>query len=800
MNRFVCIHGHFYQPPRENPWLEAVELQDSAFPYHDWNSRITAECYAQNAASRILDGEGRIAQISNNYAQISFDFGPTLLAWLELHEPDVYRAVLDADRAGQARFGGHGPALAQTYNHMILPLANRRDAETQIAWGVRDFEHRFGRRPEGMWLAETAVDVPSLELLAQAGIAFTILSPYQAKVVRALSAAEKWHEVPAGGIDPSRAYRCNLPSGRSIALFFYDGPVSRAVAFEQLLHSGERFASRLLEGFDDKRTWPQLVHIATDGESYGHHHRHGDMALAYALHHVVANDLAVLTIHGQFLAQNPPTHEVQIHERTAWSCAHGVGRWERDCGCNSGGKPGWHQKWRAPLRAALDFLRDTLNGPWETSARTLFTDPWRARNDYIDVLLDRSPRDVEAFFARHACGGGDAAGRVQRLKLLEMQRHLMLMYTSCGWFFDDISGIETVQVIQYAARAVQLAQEALGVDLESQFVERLRAAPSNAKDLGDGGAIYERRVKPSMVDLRAVGAHFALSSLFEPYGERSRIYSFDIERESHEVMEAGQTKLALGRARVTSAITGESEVLSYAAVQLGAHNLSGGVRAQMAAEGFADASRDIRAAFERSDLVDVIRQLDLHLHDQRSLRSLFRDEQRKLVGLVLRDTLESVNAACRELYQRHAGLMRFVADLGVPTPKPLAVVAEGALNDLLEQAFVAVPIDAERAGRALREAREHNVTLDATRLEYALRRTIAGIAGELAAEPDSIDRLAALQTAVALVDLLPFDVDLWRAQNVWYDVARDRLRSHHDDEWLQRFLAVGAALKMRMSP
>jgi alpha-amylase/alpha-mannosidase (GH57 family) len=796
MSRFVCIHGHFYQPPRENPWLEAVEQQDSAFPYHDWNARIDAECYAQNAASRILDAEGRILEISNNYAQISFDFGPTLLSWLEQNARDTYRAILEADRLGRERFGGHGPAIAQAYNHMILPLANQRDAETQVAWGVRDFEHRFGRRPEGMWLPETAVDVASLEQLAQLDIAFTILSPYQAKAIRGLQ-EKTWQDVPAGGIDPSRAYRCNLPSGRSIALFFYDGPVSRAVAFEQLLHKGERFAGRLLEGFTGARTWPQLVHIATDGESYGHHHRHGDMALAYALHHVASKELARITVYGEFLAENPPTHEVQIHERTAWSCAHGVGRWERDCGCNSGGKPGWHQKWRQPLRAALDFLRDELAGPWEARAKDLLADPWRARNEYVDVVLDRSTRSVDEFFARHARGGSNAADRVQRLKLLEMQRHLMLMYTSCGWFFDDISGIETVQVIQYAGRAVQLARETLGVDLEPAFVERLRQAPSNVKEHGDGGAIYSKWVKPTMVDLRAVGAHFALSSLFEDYAERARIYCYDIERESHEVIEAGNTRLALGQARVTSAITGESEGLAYAAAQLGAHNVSGGVRVQMEPDGFAAASRDIRAAFERADLVEVVRQLDAHLHDAFSLRSMFREEQRKLVKLLLGDTLDSVNATYRELYQQHAGLMRFVADLGVPAPKPLAVIAERALNHQLEQVFIASPIDAERADRALREAKERNVTLDQTRLEYALRRTIAKVARDWAEAPESTERLGELQTALTLVELLPFEVDLWRAQNVWYDIARDRLRDHPEGDWLQRFLAVGAALNMR---
>ncbi|MCA1724656.1 MAG: glycoside hydrolase, partial [Thermomicrobia bacterium] len=352
-NRYVCIHGHFYQPPRENPWLEAIELQDSAYPYHDWNERITAECYAPNAASRILSGAGRIAQIVQNYARISFNFGPTLLAWMEAQAPDTYAAILDADRESRDRFSGHGAAMAQVYNHIILPLANRRDKWTQIHWGIADFTHRFGRAPEGMWLSETAVDLETLDILAEQGIAFTVLAPSQAGMVREIG-AEEWEDVSGARIDPTRAYVQQLPSGRTIALFFYDGPISRGVAFEGLLDRGENLVNRLLGAFSDERDWPQLVHIATDGETYGHHHAHGDMALAYALHHIEAHDLAHLTIYGEYLERFPPTHEVQIIENTAWSCDHGVERWRSNCGCNTGGRPDWNQQWRGPLRAALD--------------------------------------------------------------------------------------------------------------------------------------------------------------------------------------------------------------------------------------------------------------------------------------------------------------------------------------------------------------------------------------------------------------------------------------------------------------
>ncbi len=426
MKRHLCIHGHFYQPPRENPWLDAVEVQDSARPYHDWNERITAECYAPNAASRILDGEQRISRIVNNYSRISFNFGPTLLAWLEQKEPEVYRSVLRSDELSRERFSGHGSALAQGYNHVILPLASSRDKKTQILWGIADFVHRFRRRPEGMWLPETAVDLESLDLMAEAGILFTILEPHQARRIRRKETKGKeargkegWEDVPGGRIDPTRPYEVALPSGRRIAVFFYDGAVSRAVAFEGLLSSGERFAGRLLSTVPEDTDVDRLVHIATDGETYGHHHRHGEMALSYALHHVESQGLAKLTNYGEYLANHPPEYEAEIVENTAWSCAHGVGRWQADCGCRVGSAPS--QAWRAPLREALDWLRDVAAPRYEAAAGALFRDAWAARDGYVDVVLERSPERIATFFERHAKGGPpEGADRVRALRLLEL--------------------------------------------------------------------------------------------------------------------------------------------------------------------------------------------------------------------------------------------------------------------------------------------------------------------------------------------------------------------------------------------
>ncbi|HEX9889046.1 MAG TPA: hypothetical protein VGA69_06180, partial [Nitriliruptorales bacterium] len=343
MERFVCIHGHFYQPPREHPWLEAIERQPSAYPFHDWNERITAECYEPNGAARVLDDEGRILRLVKNYARISFNVGPTLLRWMQVQAPDTYAAILEGDRRSIQRFG-HGSALAQAYHHAILPLANERDRRTEILWGIEDFRHRFGRDPQGMWCAEAAVDVGTLDELAGQGVGFTVLSPYQAQGVRRIGDGA-WTDVTGGAVDSTVAYRVGLPSGRDITVFFYDGERSRAVAFEGLLDSGAQFAERLIEGLDDGNDGPKLLHIATDGESYGHHHRHGEMALAFALQRIEETDGVELTNYAAFLDRFPPEHEAQILAPSSWSCAHGVERWRADCGCTTGGHPGWNQAW-----------------------------------------------------------------------------------------------------------------------------------------------------------------------------------------------------------------------------------------------------------------------------------------------------------------------------------------------------------------------------------------------------------------------------------------------------------------------
>ncbi len=757
MHRFLCIHGHFYQPPRENPWLEAIELQDSAYPYHDWNERITAECYAPNAASRILDTEGRIERIVNNYTRISFNFGPTLLAWMEERKPEVYRSIVEADELSRVRFSGHGSALAQPYHHLILPLANSRDKRTQILWGLADFERRFGRKAEGAWLPEAAVDLESLDILAAEGILFTILEPGQA----------------ATQIDTTIPYKVRLPSGRSISVFFYDGATSRAVAFEGLLDSGERFASRLVSRFPDGEG-NRLVHIATDGETYGHHHRYGEMALTYALHHVEANGLARLTNYGEYLATHPPEQEVEIVESTSWSCAHGVERWRSDCGCHTGGEPGWNQAWRAPLREALDWLRDELAPRFEAEGGRYFADPWAARDLYL------SPGTREGL-------------PVRALELLEMQRHAMLMYTSCGWFFNDLAGIETVQVLQYAGRAVQLARDGV----EEGFLSRLEKARGNEGETGRD--LYEKHVRPAMVDLPQVAVHYAVTSLFQDYPNPATVYCYSVERQNGRTFQAGRARLSIGEARVASSLTGDAELLSYAVLHFGDHNLNAGVR-----EHRGDEAYEAGKAFEHGDIAQAIRLLDRDFGGlSYSLRSLFRDEQRRVLDLILASTLNEVEDELRDVFHQHAPLMRFLNGLGTPLPRAFGAAAEHVLNLDLKRALSA--LRAEEVRRILDETSGLGVALDVDGLSYALERAVEERVDRLRDRPDDPGLLLQVEEAVDLARTPPFRVNLWRVQNRCYEMLETVYPLMKEEsgealatEWVERFRSLARKLGVRV--
>lgn len=477
MPRFVCVHGHFYQPPRENPWTGRVGREASAAPFHDWNERITAECYRPNA---------------DNYSRMSFNFGPTLLSWLDREARPVSEAILAADRDSRERFSGHGSALAQAYGHMILPLARPRDKRTQVFWGIRDFEHRFGRSPEGMWLPETAVDSETLEVLAELGVRFTILAPHQALQWRE-SGGASWQPA-ADGFDTRRPYEARLPSGARIALFFYDGVASHSIAFGGMAGGAENLARILLDRFTGGGD-RQIVSVATDGETYGHHFRGGDRVLSGLLARIEEEGGVRLTNYAECLAKDPPRHEVRIREKTSWSCMHGVGRWKEECGCTTGEHPGWRQAWRAPLKEALDSCREALDSLFETQGGKVFRNPWAARDDSIELILT-GVAGADAFLARHAGRRLDPQETARALDLLEMERCAMSMFTSCGWFFDDPGGLETRQVLRYAARAIELAQAPAEERLEEDFLRRLDAVVSNDPAVGSARRIYvESRAK-----------------------------------------------------------------------------------------------------------------------------------------------------------------------------------------------------------------------------------------------------------------------------------------------------------------
>jgi hypothetical protein len=709
-----------------------------------------------------------------------------------------------------------------------MPLACRRDKITQIRWGIEDFCFRFGRNPEGMWLAETAVDNETLDILAEHGIRFTILAPYQARFMRRIG-GEEWVDVTGGRIDPTRPYLHTTSSGRTINIFFYDGPISRAVAFEGLLNNGEVFAQRLLTAYSPLRDWDELAHIATDGESYGHHHRYGEMALAYALDHIQEKDLARITNYGEFLETHPPTHEVEIYENTAWSCAHGVGRWRENCGCNSGGRPGWSQDWRGPLRDALDWLRDYVNPRYEEAMAPYVTDPWEARDAYIEVVLDRSPQVREQFLSARAKRDLKEKDKVEVWKLLELQRHAMLMYTSCGWFFDELSGIETVQVIQYAGRVVQLAQELFedtdrpGIlyagkglllqtedeGIEAQFLQRLSLAKSNVPEHGDGARIYESFVKPAFVDLRKVGAHYAISSVFHPYPEDARIYCYSVRRLDFKSFDTGRLRMVLGRARFTSDITQESGHLTFGVLHFGDHNLHGGVREYRGGHEYERLVLEATQAFSRADIPEIIRAFDRGFGtDTYSLKSLFRDEQRNILSRILVSTLDEAETVYRQLYEHHAPLMRFLADLKTPLPKAFRTTAEYALNSHLRRAFSSDELDLGRVRSLLEEARIGGVDLDATTLEFTLRKTIEKLADRVRQNPTDGSELNALRQAIDLLQDLPFAVALWAVQNVCYDLLQEYYpgmmeRTADGDEaaelWVSDFCVIATRLSLKVA-
>ena len=690
---YMCVHGHFYQPPRENPALDTVGRQPSAAPFHDWNERILNESYRPNAFARILNERGEVVRIVNNYERMSFNIGPTLMSWLERHDAETYQRILEADRRSCDRNNGHGNAIAQAYNHIILPLANRRDKVTQVRWGIADFRRRFGRDPEGIWLAETAVDNASLEVLIDENIKFIVLAPSQAERCRRFGRPDgydDWQSVGQGEIDPTRPYRCFLPTqsnGRNyIDIFFYDGPISGDMGFDDILQSSQHFAGRLSQAVRSEEDLSdpqnsrrsQLISVATDGETFGHHRKGAEKALAYALTDEFPARGWQVTSYAHYLSLCPPTWEVQLKPATAWSCSHGVERWRNDCGCGGGG--GWQQKWRAPLRNALDWLRDRLSVIFEQQGAALFSDRWEARNGYVEVVANRAQTVLDRFFEQYQSHVLTGAERTQALQLLEMQRHTMLMYTSCGWFFDEISRPEGTQILCYAARAIELAEILSGTDFEIDFVRQLAQAPSNVDYFKDGAGVYCKQVKPMQVSLDQVVAQYAMGSLFESYRDEQPLYCYVMKRQDYYQQPLGAMNLAIGQVQVTATMTQEKITLAFAVLHLGGQDFHCGIQAFSSHAAYSEAKSAVIQAFGSASIAQSVLAVTEQFGQTYTLQDLFAEERQRIMQQLNQDTLQRLEGLYEQVYRENYGvLMAFHRDR-LPVPQALQVAADITLS------------------------------------------------------------------------------------------------------------------------
>ncbi|MGL5254698.1 MAG: DUF3536 domain-containing protein [Brevinema sp.] len=497
MKNYFILHGHFYQPPRENPWTGFIDRQISAAPYTDWNVRIHQECYSSCGYAPVMSG-GCVSAIINCYEYLSFNFGPTLLEWMDVYAPDTIRRIIDADRISAARNHGHGNAIAQVYNHMIMPLSSIKDQYTQTIWGLEDFKRRFGRISEGIWLGETAINQTVAEVLVDNGVKFVILSPFQAQ---SYIENEATIDVEGGRIPTGRAYKLLTKNG-PLAVFFYDGPMASGVSFGDLLKDSNNLAGAVRSAFAGQQGDVKLVHTATDGEVYGHHKKFGNMALARFIDQNTRSPHPEFefTNYGAFLEENPPQLECALipgnnNLGSSWSCAHGVGRWKEDCSCHTGGLDSWNQKWRAPLRDAFDFLRDAISEAAEKALSPLLTDVWGARNAYFQPYTLKTEESIREFLSTWQKKQLSSNERRQVILMMEGLRFAMLMYTSCGWFFSDISGIETIQDLLYAQRAYECFEPYMDKSIYDKYLSILDQAQSNLTEQGSGKDILLKAIE-----------------------------------------------------------------------------------------------------------------------------------------------------------------------------------------------------------------------------------------------------------------------------------------------------------------
>lgn len=772
--KFLTIHGHFYQPPRENPWLEVIEIQDSAKPFHNWNERISFECYEPNTVARIVDSNNQILNIINNYQYLSFNIGPTLLSWMEVHAKQSYRRILEADKNSLFLYSGHGCAIAQIYNHIIMPLANTNDKYTQAIWGIKDFEKRFKRKPEGMWLSECAVDARTLEVLADLGIKYTILSPYQAQRVRKIGEND-WKDVSWGSIDPSQPYRYFIEgTDKYIDLFFYDGAISKSVAFDNLLVDGEKFANRLQDGFVQDRCRPQLVNIATDGESYGHHTKFGDMALSYVLA-VKAKELGFrVTNYGEFLEKFPPTYQVEIKPVSSWSCAHGVERWQDDCGCSTGALAGWNQKWRKPLREALDYIRDELIKICTKEGAKYYNDFWDARNKYIDVILDRKQETIDKFFEENMDKKLTKVQKIKALKLMEMQRAAMLMYTSCGWFFAEISGIETTQIMKYAARAMELAGEFSDLDLEKNFLTILQRAKSNIPEFDNGKKIYEMFVKPAKVTVEKIATHWAISSLYNKNEELEEIYCYKTKKISNKTYKYENNELAFGRLEILSEITFEKFDLTYALLKTSESEYYCMVTPFINQEKMMIAKENVLHEFNNGSMLGTLEAMKTNFASEYyTIKDVLIDKRKVILEKVLIKKLMKTAKNYQDFYEELKAPVAQLVLMGMDIPDVFRMAAKFTLIKELEESLAnADDFSNEELNKKLdkikSEADKFYINLNKSKAQVIIAKKLQKLI-EYAADEPSFETNEKIFATFALIDRMGINVDIRVSQNIYHE-------------------------------
>ncbi|MCD6307279.1 MAG: DUF3536 domain-containing protein [Deltaproteobacteria bacterium] len=801
--QYLCIHGHFYQPPRENPWLNQIEFQASALPYHDWNERITRECYGPNTRARLLGDEGRIRGLLNNYQYMSFNFGPTLLGWIEKAHPWIYAQIIAADQMSIKQRNGHGNALAQVYNHIIMPLATRRDRLTQIRWGLADFRRHFGRPAEGMWLAETAVDSETLRLMADEGLTFTILSPDQAAMVRPIPKSGRpapWKDVSGGRIDVTRPYRVwfDKTCPHAMTVFFYHGPISRAVAYENLLASGEKFLSRIEAGYNGNRPGPELISVATDGESYGHHFKFGDMALSWLFDDLKAGGRIILTNYGEYLERYPPREEVKIVENSAWSCVHGVGRWRSDCGCSVGSKPGWNQAWRKPLREGMDWLNHKLARVFEEKGGAIFKDPWQARDDYIAVLLNPANENKDAFL-EHQCGRSlDREARIDAFRLLESQRMALFMFTSCGWFFDDISGIEAIQVMRYAARAIDLVKQWTKEDLEVGLLAFLSQARSNDPDYGDGAHIYKKGATNARIGPSLAAANYALALLGWAAVTASRTgkpapLEEIVFPQKETSFHAGDVDGVIGQAMIAEPGTGAETTRVFLAY----HNPEGTFdcmvgkpletidpeqTAKVISEGLSGGKKTVvHTAFER------------HVRDVRSytIRDMIPDMRHTLLSGMFQWLDRQIGKTIGGRRTESEDFLNLLQETGGPLPEApnhiLSILIANELGQIARAAGTKKILDWTWMDLLAKQTALQQIKLN----DRFMKQTAQLILGALMTAISSNPEPRHISEIIGFLDMchkIGVEPDLWDCQNAWYDLYYSPALQKKPDPQLSRSL------------